>query len=80
MKLSATTKDYLQTGRFYIPYRVYGNGNSYLVCLNGIQQSMSMWLSFISYFSPRYRIVLFDYPGQGKAHVTEGPTNISLEE
>ena len=80
MKISATIKDQLQVNRFVVPYRVYGNSGPHLVCLNGIQQSMAMWHSFIRRFSSSYRIVLFDFPGQGKGHVLSGPTKTSLEE
>lgn len=80
MKISSTIKDKLQTKRFVIPYRVYGNGGPHVVCLNGIQQSMAMWLSFIRRFASHYRIVLFDFPGQGKSDVLQGSNNVSLEE
>ena len=80
MKLSTIIKDQLQTDRFIVPYRVYGNGGPHLVCLNGIQQSMAMWHSFIQRFASHYRIVVFDFPGQGKGNVASGPNNASLEE
>ena len=80
MKFSATIKDQLHVNRFVVPYRVYGNSGPHLVCLNGIQQSMAMWNSFVRRFSSRYRIVLFDFPGQGKGHVLSGSTKTSLEE
>ena len=80
MRLSPTIKDQLQIKRFVIPYRLYGGNGPNLVCLNGIQQSMAMWHSFIRRFSSRYRIVLFDFPGQGKGHVLSGSTKTSLEE
>ena len=80
MKFSATIKDQLQVNRFVVPYRVYGNSGPHLVCLNGIQQSMAMWNSFVRRFSSSYRIVLFDFPGQGKGHVLSGSTKTSLEE
>lgn len=80
MKFSAIIKDQLRTQRFVIPYRVYGNDGPHIICLNGVQQSMAMWHSFIRRFSLNYRIVLFDFPGQGKGHVTSGSFNISLTE
>jgi len=80
MKLTAIIKDELHTKRFVIPYRVYGNGGPHLVCLNGVQQSMAMWHSFIRRFASRYRIVLFNFPGQGKGQVLYGSTKASLEE
>ena len=80
MKLTAIIKDELHTKRFVIPYRVYGNGGPHLVCLNGVQQSMAMWHSFTRRFAPHYRIILFNFPGQGKGHVLYGSTRASLEE
>ena len=80
MKLTAIVKDELHINRFVIPYRVYGNGGPQLVCLNGIQQSMAMWHSFIQRFASHYRIVIFNFPGQGKGHVLSGSTKASLEE
>lgn len=73
-------KDQITTERFVIPYRVYGNGGPQLVCLNGVQQSMAMWHSFICRFSKDYRIVVFDFPGQGKAETLQGNGNVSIEE
>lgn len=80
MKLTALVKNELHINRFVVPYRVYGNGGPQLVCLNGIQQSMAMWHSFIQRFAPHYRIVIFNFPGQGKGHVLYGSTKASLEE
>ena len=80
MKFSALTKDQLQTGRFVIPYRIYGESGPYIICLNGVQQSMAMWQSFIRRFSPYYQVVLFDFPGQGKGRVLSGSSSVSLDE
>ncbi len=67
-------------GRFCIPYRIYGNGGPHIVCLNGVQQSMAMWHSFIQRFSGEYRVVVFDFPGQGKGKVLSGSDHISIDE
>lgn len=68
-------------GRFRIPYRVYGQeGSETLVCINGIQQSMAIWLDFVQRFSHQYRILLFDFPHQGKGCVISGPQEVSLNE
>ena len=80
MKITAVIKDELHMDRFVIPYRVYGNGGPQLLCLNGIQQSMAMWHSFTQRFASKYRIVIFNFPGQGKGHVLSGSTRASLEE
>ena len=70
----------LATGRFVIPYRVYENDAPHIVCVNGVQQSMAMWQTFISRFSRKYRIVLFDFPNQGKAKIISGADQVSLNE
>jgi len=41
---------------------------------------MAMWHSFVRRFANRHKIVLFDYPGQGKAEVVSGEVNVSIEE
>jgi pimeloyl-ACP methyl ester carboxylesterase len=73
-------KGKLNIRRFVIPYRVYGAGSPSLVFLNGVQQSMAMWHSFVRRFSHNYRIVLFDFPNQGGGRILEGSSNLSLEE
>ena len=80
IKTAPISKDRLKIGRFVIPYRVYGNGGPALVCLNGVQQSMAMWHSFIARFSRYYRIVVFDLPGQGQSRIEHGPANTSVDE
>ena len=60
-------KGSIQTGRFIIPYRIYENKGPQFLFINGVQQSMAMWQTFVSRFSPGHRIILFDLPGQGKA-------------
>jgi pimeloyl-ACP methyl ester carboxylesterase len=73
-------KDILKTGRFLIPYRIYENAGPQIICINGVQQSMAMWHSFVRRFSRDYRIVLFDFPNQGKAKITDGPVRVTLDE
>ena len=76
----ATIKAVLRTGRFEIPYRVYENDGPHLICLNGIQQSMAMWQGFVTRFARDYRIILFNFPGQGKGRSLSGPVRPSLAE
>ncbi|MFH1442203.1 MAG: alpha/beta hydrolase [Candidatus Omnitrophota bacterium] len=76
----ASIKKEITIGRFVIPFRVYGNQGPYLICLNGVQQSMAMWHSVARRFSSSYRIVLFDLPGQGKGRVLTGDPYLSLDE
>ena len=59
---------------------MYGNTGPTIVCLNGAQQSMAMWHSFVSFFFREYRIILFDFPGLGKARILNGPKILSLDE
>ena len=77
---SPAIKDVIKTGRFEIPYRLYGDDGPHLVCLNGIQQSMAMWQAVVARFAGDYRIVLFDFPGQGKGRSVSGPVRASLDE
>jgi pimeloyl-ACP methyl ester carboxylesterase len=77
---SATIKAVIRTGRFEIPYRVYENDGPHLICLNGIQQSMAMWQGFVARFARDYRIILFNFPGQGTGRALSGPVRPSLDE
>lgn len=74
------TKGTIETGRFTVPYRIYQNDGPHILCLNGVQQSMAMWFDFVLRYAPYYRVVLFDFPGQGKGKVLSGPMFISLDE
>ncbi|MDD5155529.1 MAG: alpha/beta hydrolase [Candidatus Omnitrophica bacterium] len=81
MKASAPCfKGTLKTKRFLIPYRIYKNNGPHIICINGVQQSMAMWQTFVSRFCRDYRIVLFDFPNLGKARVISGSPLVSLEE
>ena len=79
-KVSPRTKEVLQTGRFLIPYRNYENKGPQFICVNGVQQSMAMWMTFVARFGHDYRIVLFDFPNQGKGRIISGPSQVSLDE
>jgi len=76
----ALKKGEIKVDRFIIPYRIYGNGKLNLVCVNGVQQSMAMWHSFVERFCSDCKITLFDFPGQGKASIVTGPANASINE
>lgn len=41
---------------------------------------MAMWHTFVNRFSRHYRIVLFDFPNQGKAKINSGPEQVTFEE
>ncbi|MFX1239234.1 MAG: alpha/beta fold hydrolase [Promethearchaeota archaeon] len=73
-------KGFLETRRFRIPYRVYGNNPRTLVLINGVQQSMGMWRDIVPEFLDYFRVLIFDFPGQGRAEILHGPTVVSFEE
>lgn len=59
---------------------MYGEGEFTLVFINGIQQSMAMWHSFVRRFERSYRIVLFDFPHQGTSRIFSGSSIVTLDE
>ncbi|MDD5166011.1 MAG: alpha/beta hydrolase [Candidatus Omnitrophica bacterium] len=77
---SAIVKGTIELARFVIPYRIYENDGPHIICLNGVQQSMAMWHSFVLRYAPHYRVVLFDFPNQGKGKVVSGPIFVTLDE
>jgi len=74
------TKGEITVGRFVIPYRLYGEGSRFLVCVNGAQQTMAAWRPVVNYFSNDYRLLLFDFPGQGRAQISSGSVRVDLDE
>lgn len=77
---SAIIKGTIDLERFVIPYRIYENEGPHIVCINGVQQSMAMWHTLVLRYAPHYRIVLFDFPNQGKGRVVSGPIFVTLDE
>lgn len=77
---SAIVKGTIELGRFVVPYRIYENEGPHIICINGVQQSMAMWHTFILRYAPHYRVVLFDFPNQGKGKVISGPIFVTLDE
>jgi pimeloyl-ACP methyl ester carboxylesterase len=51
-----------------------------MVCVNAAQQSMAAWRPVVTYFSKDYRLLLFDFPGQGRAQIISGSTVVTLDE
>jgi pimeloyl-ACP methyl ester carboxylesterase len=80
MSTKPVIKNITNIDRFEIPYRIYGQGSEVLVCINGIQQSMAIWSDFARRFSHKYKILLFDFPHQGKGRVMLGSADVSLSE
>jgi pimeloyl-ACP methyl ester carboxylesterase len=77
---SAIVKGIIDLGRFSIPYRIYENEGPHIICLNGVQQSMAMWHTLVERYTPNYRVVLFDFPNQGRGKVVSGPALVTLDE
>jgi pimeloyl-ACP methyl ester carboxylesterase len=73
-------KGEIEFGRFVIPYRTCGAGTQSLVFVNGLQQSMAMWHSFVRRFARSYRIVIFDFPNHGKGRIVSGSDDVSVDE
>ncbi len=73
-------KGTLEIGRFLVPFRIYGKNDKTLMLINGAQQSMGMWRPVIPVFKDEYRIVIFDFPGQGRAKICSGSTIVTFEE
>jgi len=76
----AIVKGTIEMGRFSIPYRIYESGGPHLICINGVQQSMAMWHTLVEHYVPHYRVVLFDFPNQGRGKVVSGPALVTLDE
>ena len=56
-----------------IPVVVFGDGERCLVCVNAAQQTMGAWGPLARRFSRAgYRVVLFDFPNQGRASTAPG--------
>ena len=51
-----------------------------MVCVNGAQQTMAAWRPVVNYFSRDYRLLLFDFPGQGRAQISSGSALVDLDE
>jgi pimeloyl-ACP methyl ester carboxylesterase len=48
--------------------------------VNGAQQTMAAWRPVVNYFSTDYRVLLFDFPGQGRARIISGSAVVDLDE
>lgn len=74
------SKNTIEFKRFIVPYRIYGKGKICLLCINGAQQTMGVWRQFLSKFSKKYKVVLFDFPGQGNGKILTEPMRLSFLE
>lgn len=74
------TRGEIRVGRFLVPYRLFGQGSRFMVCVNAAQQTMAAWRPVVSYFLKDYRLLLFDFPGQGRAQIISGSALVGLDE
>jgi pimeloyl-ACP methyl ester carboxylesterase len=71
----------LQTGRFWVPTAIAGGTGPLIVGVNGAQQTMGSWRALVKFFVARgWRVLLFDFPGQGRGRIIEGGPDVSLDE
>jgi pimeloyl-ACP methyl ester carboxylesterase len=73
-------KGELNSGRFLVPYRIYGEAKKTIVCISGAKQTMAAWRSFVSHFVADYSIVVCDLPGQGRSTILSGEPGVSFDE
>jgi pimeloyl-ACP methyl ester carboxylesterase len=73
-------KGEIALSRFLVPYRIYGEAKTFIVCVGGAKQTMAAWRSFVSHFIADYSIVVFDLPGQGRAKILSGDLGVTFEE
>lgn len=66
--------------RFNVAYRVYGEQGPVIVCINGAYQTMVVWKKFIQRFATKYRVLVFDYPGQGRSKIESLPFDVNFDE
>lgn len=74
------TKGAIEFDRFRISYRVIGQGPSTVICINGAQQTMGSWSSFIQHLGKDLKIITFDFPGVGRSEIVSGPPQVTFEE
>lgn len=77
MKVIKRTKSY---DRFNLAYRVYGEQGPIIVCVNGAYQTMVVWKKFIKRFGQKFRVLVFDYPGQGRSKIESLPFDVNFDE
>jgi len=69
-----------QSGRFLIPFRIYGDKPNTIICISGAKQTMAVWRSFVKRFVPSFSVVVFDLPGTGRAEILSGDPQVTFEE
>lgn len=61
-------------------YRAYGQASPTLICVDGAQQTMSSWCSFIGALIDPYRVVTLDFPRQGRSHFQSDRVALTCDE
>lgn len=75
------SKSVMQTGRFGVPTAIAGDSGPLIVGVNGAQQTMGSRRAVVKFFVPRgWRVLVFDFPGQGRGRIIEGGPDVSLDE
>lgn len=62
-----------------IEFDMQGNGDSTMVFLHGIGSDMSVWNELVDYFSPKYKIVRFDWKGFGESKINAPDPSFAIE-
>jgi len=75
-----TIKGTLDTGRFEIPYRRYGDHKDMLMCVSGALQTMAIWRTVVKRFAEHFTVVIFDMPGIGRSEIKSGGAHVTVEE
>lgn len=75
-----TKKGSLDTGRFVISYRRYGDSDDMLMCVSGALQTMGIWRTVVQRFAEHFTVVIFDMPGIGRSEIKSGGVYVTVEE
>jgi pimeloyl-ACP methyl ester carboxylesterase len=75
-----TAKGILESGRFRVPYRRYGDHPDILLCVSGILQTMAVWRAVAKRFSRHFSVIIFDMPGVGRSEILSGGAHVTVEE
>lgn len=75
-----TVKGTLDSGRFKVPYRKYGDNAHTLVCVSGALQTMAIWRTMVKRFAGHFTVVIFDMPGIGRSEIKSGGAHVTVQE
>ena len=80
VKAVRPVKGSIESGRFRVPYRVYGDAPRALIGVSGALQTMAVWAAFVRRFSQDFTCVIFDMPGIGRSEILSGGARVTVEE